>query len=210
MFVPRHTPFEIISNSGVQHRIRTRKNVSVADQRAQSAIVRPACHEFSRSASSAITTTKAAPPVIPTGAGRLFHYRDSTRLFLWAPWLIAQKPLDKRYTDMVTYAMLARQIIPPRNPPNQANSFAPILLEPLCSLFAQSPFVFNGLQPLLQKHPGWAASLTSPRIPWLPIFCSSVALSLLCFQGLTNCFFRKPFAFKNICVALCFFWESND
>jgi hypothetical protein len=41
-----------------------------------------------------------------------------------------QKTLDKQYTYMIKSVMLARQIILP-DPPNKANSFAPILLPTL-------------------------------------------------------------------------------
>jgi len=89
------------------------------------------------------------------------------------------------------------------------NSFVCIDLAPLCRLFvlfsAFVSFVFNRLQPLFRKHPGWGCP--PPRC-----LCVSVAnppfLLGLCFHTLTNCFTRNPFVFTLICVwadcALCF------
>jgi hypothetical protein len=88
-----------------------------------------------------------------------------------------QKPLDKRYTNMITSVMLARQITLPK-PPNQANSFAPKLLEPLCSLFAPLSLCFQQLAASFSKTPGWGVPvqlvrrvLTPPLIDFhLPLF----------------------------------------
>src|SRR6266852_358966 len=55
-----------------------------------------------------------------------------------------KKTLDNPYTHMLTSVMLARQITLP-HPPNQANSFAPILLQPLSSLFAPPVLCFQQL-----------------------------------------------------------------
>jgi hypothetical protein len=66
-----------------------------------------------------------------------------------------QKPLDKSYTDMITYIMLSRQIILPRLSPTKLTP----LLRYSCSLlplFLRAPsFVFNSSQPLLPKTGGW-------------------------------------------------------
>ena len=69
-----------------------------------------------------------------------------------------QKPLDRRYTYMITSAMLARQTILP-NPSSQANSFAPTLLEPLGSLSATSVVCFQQLAASFRKTPGWGVPM---------------------------------------------------
>ncbi len=66
-----------------------------------------------------------------------------------------KKPLDKRYTDMITSAMLARQITFPK----QANSFTPTLLQPLGSTFPASGVCFQQLAASFAKTPGWGVSL---------------------------------------------------
>jgi len=55
---------------------------------------------------------------------------------------------------MITSVMLARQITLP-NTPNQANSFAPALLQPLGSLIAISVVCFQQLAASFAKIPGW-------------------------------------------------------
>src|ERR1700740_2660458 len=59
---------------------------------------------------------------------------------------------------MITCAMLARQITFLR-PVNQANSFAPVRLQPLGPLFAPFlsplPFIISNLQSLFAKCRGW-------------------------------------------------------
>ena len=94
-----------------------------------------------------------------------------------APPLTLKKPLDNLYTDMVTFVMLARQTTLPR-PLNQANSFAPTLLEPLRSLFAALSLYFQQLAASFAKTPGWGVPvqlvrrvLTPPLIDFhLPLF----------------------------------------
>src|SRR5216684_406160 len=78
---------------------------------------------------------------------------------------------------MITSVMLARQITLPR-PPNQANSFAPTLLEPLGSLLATLSLCFQQLAASFRKTPGWGVPVqlvrrvvTPPLIDFhLPLF----------------------------------------
>src|SRR6266403_1419179 len=73
------------------------------------------------------------------------------------------KSLDKLYTNMITYVMLARQTILPRPSPAKLTP----LLRYSCSLLPLflrvASFVFNSLQPLLPKTGGWGglAQITS-------------------------------------------------
>src|SRR5712691_13192952 len=64
-----------------------------------------------------------------------------------------KKTLDNPYTHMLTSVMLPRQITLP-HPPNQANSFAPTLLQPLSSLFAAPLLCFQQLAASFPKTPG--------------------------------------------------------
>src|SRR5260370_13993704 len=123
-----------------------------------------------------------------------------------------KKTLDKRYTDMITFVMLARQITL-SNPPNQANSFAPTLLQSLGSLFAISVVYFQQLAASFCKTPGWGVPVqvvrrvvTPPLIDFhLPLFSQTykpLFPQLLCFHIYTkppgggvkyHCFhFRNP------------------
>ena len=66
-------------------------------------------------------------------------------------------------------------------------------------LISLSPPAFRPIH-FVPTHPNrpqvsFARTPTATIQPQIPI------LSTLCFHGLTNCFFRKPFIFKDICVA---------
>jgi hypothetical protein len=66
----------------------------------------------------------------------------------------SKKVLDNRYTDVITYCMLSRQLTRPTHPPARLNPSLPYS----CSLFAFVPalpsFRINHLQPLFTNHPG--------------------------------------------------------
>ncbi len=113
-----------------------------------------------------------------------------------------KKTLDNQDTHMITSVMLARQITLP-----------PLLLHS-CSLlvFFLRPlsFVFNSLQPLFAKHPGWGYAPGSLDIhtfnpshdpaPQLlsflshscdyALFCATATQYLYCFQCLAHSFYR--------------------
>src|SRR6266481_4604685 len=72
--------------------------------------------------------------------------------------------------------MLAGQITLPSSP-NQGNSFASMLLEPLCSLFATLSLCFQQLGASSRKTPGWGVCrpLTAPCIISVP--CKSFRIN---------------------------------
>jgi hypothetical protein len=84
-----------------------------------------------------------------------------------APLRNPKKTLDNPCTHMLTFAMLARQI-PLPHPPHRGNSFAPMLLQPLSSLFASLSLCFQQLAASFRKTPGWGGTSTLPRHAWLP------------------------------------------
>jgi hypothetical protein len=112
---------------------------------------------------------------------------------------------------MITYGMLARQIILPRHSPG-LNSFAPILLPPLeisclsfcsafplfstaCSLFFQNT---RGGGYLVRFVLVSASALRSLR---LRVIVSLRSLSPLCFHNLTNCLSRNSLLFTSMQIA---------
>ena len=88
------------------------------------------------------------PPTPPTALCRSLFSLASPR----AP-RNPKKTLDNPYTHMLTSAMLARQI-PLPHPPRRSNSFAPMLLQPLSSLFASLSLCFQQLAASFRKTPG--------------------------------------------------------
>ena len=83
----------------------------------------------------------------------IFCYGRQELLLLPSGLQNPKKTLDNPYTHMITSVMLARQITLP-HPPNQANSFAPALLQPLSSLFAAPLLCFQQLAASFRKTPG--------------------------------------------------------
>jgi hypothetical protein len=73
----------------------------------------------------------------------------------------SKKVLDNRYTNVITYCMLSRQLTRPTHPPAKLTPSLPYS----CSLFAFVPalpsFRINHLQPLFTKHPGGGVPNTS-------------------------------------------------
>jgi hypothetical protein len=134
------------------------------------------------------------------------------------------KCLDKVVAVVVNSPMLARRL---HHSP-QRNSFPCILLPPLCAPFPSAALSFQSLAASFRKTPGWGVPLHCPSLesttPSL-FFCSQLQplqliqfwttrsdiqtfnlqtrfLLALCFHILTNCFFRKPFVFTTIRIAL--------
>ena len=62
--------------------------------------------------------------------------------------------LDKRYTDMIISAMLARRITSLRSLPARLSSLRSSNCSLLTLFFGSSPFRISKLQPLFTKHPG--------------------------------------------------------
>src|ERR1700730_4027599 len=72
--------------------------------------------------------------------------------------------LDRRYTNVVTFAMLARQISP-GHLPTSANSFTAILLQPLGALFRPSSLYNQQFTDSFVKIGGVGYTPTRPNLP---------------------------------------------
>src|SRR5713101_8135120 len=67
----------------------------------------------------------------------------------------SKKVLDNRYTDMITSAMLPRQLTLPPHPPAKLTPSLSYSCSLFALFFALPSFRINHLQPLFTKHPGW-------------------------------------------------------
>jgi hypothetical protein len=76
----------------------------------------------------------------------------------------------KRLTTIYLYANIryvsSADTLP--HPPRQSNSFAPMRLQPLSSLFASPSLCFQQLAASFRKTPGVGGTPTLPRHAWLP------------------------------------------
>ena len=79
----------------------------------------------------------------------------------------------------------------------QTQLLPPHVLQTLCRCKTANLFAIKQIETLFEKHQwGEPAQLAA-------VLCTAGLrfLSPLCFHGLTNCFSRKPFGFRIICVA---------
>ena len=114
-----------------------------------------------------------------------------------------QKPLDNRYTDMVTSVMLARQITLPSHP-NQANSFPDILLQTLCRS-EKSQLLWNQANPnsfakTLAVGVPVSQSLEHPLVP--SPFPPITSLQPLQFHAITHSFAQRRSAIPSVLNSL--------
>ena len=98
--------------------------------------------------------------------------RESRPIPRPAPPLTLKKPLDNRYTDMVTSVMLARQITFFDNPRTKLTPSPTYCCTLFVALKKVNPFGIKQMHALWTKHPCGGGTQTLPRRASLPPSCA--------------------------------------